>query len=150
MATALLGLKNDFADGEPIDTTWLNPVADDLEAAWAAHALPSLSAGAQAGDVRTVTLQLVDLDGDPLAVRREVRVILCDNAYGVECASAPSGGIDATGYTVREAVTADKQFVALTDADGELVFDVEESSTKTFYVEASCGGHVASLALAFT
>ncbi|MGV3723016.1 MAG: hypothetical protein ACO1SX_19120 [Actinomycetota bacterium] len=150
MPTTILELQNAWADGETLPDTWLEAVANALEAAWAAHAVPSLSAAVQAGDVRTVTLQLQDLNGDPLAVRREVRLIVCDSAYDAECASAPSGGVDLTGYTIRETVTADKQLVVLTDANGELVFDVEESTAKTFYIEASVGGRVASLELAFT
>lgn len=112
-------------------------------------AAPSVTAGAEAANAITVTIQAKDQAGNNLAERREYRVIITDAQYGAECAAAPDGGVAFGTGTVRQTITAGKQFVVMSDANGVIALTLTESTAKTFYVEAADSGRVGSVAATF-
>jgi hypothetical protein len=111
-----------------------------------------ITATAEAGNARTVVIQLHDRFGRVLQEVGEVEVWLSDTAKGAQTAAAPSGGYAATASAVLlHALVANKHALWLSHTDGKVSFIVTEVGAKTFYVNARKPGdhRIASFALAF-
>lgn len=88
-----------------------------------------------ASDTGTVALQLVDHNGDDLAVRGSVFAYLSDDANGDSlAATAPSGGIAIGTDGLLIPVVADKAFYLVSEADGDIDLLVTEAGGATWYL----------------
>lgn len=105
------------------------------------------------GDTGTVGIQLVDHNGDDLAVRGSVFAYLSDDANGDSvAATAPSGGVAIGTDGVLIPVVADKAFYLCSEADGDIDIVLTEAAAATWYlvVVLPNGTHQVSGAIAFT
>ena len=105
------------------------------------------------GDTGTVGIQLVDHNGDDLAVRGSVFAYLSDDANGDSvAATAPSGGVAIGTDGVLIPVVADKAFYLCSEADGDIDIVLTEAAADTWYlvVVLPNGTHQVSGAIAFT
>jgi hypothetical protein len=96
-----------------------------------------ITAGAEAGNVIGVVIQLHDRFGRALQEVGAVDVWLSDTSKGGVTAAAPSGGWAAhAGGTVKLVdITANKLGIWLSQAaDGQVLIDVTEVGVKSFYV----------------
>lgn len=88
-----------------------------------------------ASDTGTVAIQLVDHNGDDLAVRGSVFAYLSDDANGDSLtATAPSGGIAIGTDGLSIPVVADKSFQLVSEADGDIDLLVTEAGGATWYL----------------
>lgn len=114
---------------------------------------PAITVGAQAEDVINVAIQLKDSAGADLAVRGSILAYLSDDANGDSiAASAPSGGVDIGTDGVAIPLVDGKAFQLVSEADGDIDLDIEESGAATFYLVLVMpdGRLVASEAITFT
>lgn len=97
---------------------------------------PTITPGAQAGDVINVTVQLNDVQSNAIAASKVVYAYLSDDSGGDGLAeTAPDGGVAiGTDGTIIEALTADKSWMIWTESDGQLDLDIEESGADTWYL----------------
>ncbi len=102
----------------------------------------SISAGAESGDTRRVTVQLTDAAGANLASRAAMRVWISASEFG-----SPSS----TGHTVAVAtgtslttVLSNADYRLLTDAAGVIELDITAAGAPSRYVMVEVGGHVVS------
>lgn len=97
---------------------------------------PTITPGAQAGDVINVTVQLNDVQSNAIAASKVVYAYLSDDSGGDGlAATAPDGGVAiGTDGTIIEALTADKSWMIWTESDGQLDLDIEESGADTWYL----------------
>lgn len=109
----------------------------------------NISAADELGNAIAVTIQLKDSTGSNMAAKRLLEVWLSDTAEGVDCTTAPDGGITLISGTLMQAVVANKRLRVLTDATGKVVLSLSESSYGTFYVNVLSGNEVVSLAVEF-
>ena len=95
-----------------------------------------ISAGVEAANARTVTIQLVGPKRQNLNKIAIIEVYLSDAATGVGlAAAAPSGGVAAAGTgSILNPTVAGKLLECQTDATGKLTLTVTEVAVKTFYV----------------
>ena len=111
-----------------------------------------LTAGAEASNVRRVTVQVGDARGDAnadaVAGKRLVWVALATSSDG-----APGGTHTAaigTAGQILQQMTTDDLLLCETDANGTLEIDVTETSTTSVWVRAWCGqGQYTELEVAF-
>lgn len=97
-------------------------------------ATTTLTAGAEAGNVIAVTIQLKTPNAKVMSTRRKFRVWLGTSATDpTVVATAPSGGIAATTGIVLVSPTANKILDIVTDATGKAVLNVTEVGVFTFY-----------------
>lgn len=97
--------------------------------------VPTISVGSQAADVINVAIQLNDYAGDELAERGAVFAYLSDDANGDSiAATAPDGGwaIGTDGLLIP--VVTNKAAFLVSEADGDIDIDIEESGADTFYL----------------
>lgn len=91
--------------------------------------------GTQAGDVINVALQLNDANGVALAVRGALYAYLSDDANGDSiAATAPDGGVAIGADGLAIPLVADKAFLLVSEADGDIDLDIEESGADTWYL----------------
>ena len=102
----------------------------------------SVSAGAESGDTRRVTVQLTDAAGADLAGRAAMRVWISHSDFG-----APSS----TGHTVAlitgtslTTILSNADYRLLTDAAGVIELDITATGAGSRYVMAEMGGRVVS------
>jgi hypothetical protein len=98
-------------------------------------------AGADAGSAGTgtITIQLKDAAGNDLAARALVRTwIGTADDFGVD---APTDYSVGTGVE-KEEVTANGEYLAITDATGLIVMDVDNGGAATNYAWACVGGRI--------
>lgn len=110
---------------------------------------PTVTAGAEAADVRRLTLQATDLQGNALAGRRLLRFWLADASYGAETGTAPSGGVVFVAGASLQTITASKQYVCITDAAGQVQIDVTHVGAITWHAHAADGSRIGTLPVAF-
>lgn len=108
----------------------------------------TLSAGAEAANAITVTIQAKDVAGSNLS-RRLLRIWLGDLDMGGECTTAPDGGISVGVGTLLRTITADKHLEVLTNASGQVQLTLTESTAKAFWVMVANGGKLSSLQVTF-
>jgi|GEM_PF-1190364 len=120
-----------------------------LHAAAGLHAsvqnlLPGLSvtAGAEAGDTRLITVQARDAAGNNLAERVLVRVWLAESDFGAPSAAGNTVSV-ATGTTY-ETETANAAYKVISTAGGAAAVNVTISGAATRYVMAEIDGRVYS------
>ena len=96
----------------------------------------------------TITIQLVDAGGNNLAAAALIRTwIGTADDYGVDAVTDYSVG---TG-TSKEEVTANGEYLSITDTNGVVVMDIDNGGSGTVYAWAEVGGRiVASGALVLT
>lgn len=101
-----------------------------------------ISAGAEAADVRRITVQLTDAAGNNLADRAAVRVWVSASDFG---------GPSSTGHTVAlvtgtslTTILSNADYRLLTDATGAIELDVTAAGAGSLYVMAEVGGRVVS------
>ena len=140
----------EMADADHGEVTWASGVAtvDDgvIDAANLATAqqdqiayLTIAGADLESAGTGTVTIQLKDAAGNDLAARALVRTWI---------GTADDFGADAlTDYSVstgtqKEEVTADAEYLAITDATGLIVMAVDNGGAATNYAWASVGGRI--------
>lgn len=111
-----------------------------------------ITAAAEAGNVRRVTIQIVDArgdaNGDAIAGSRLVHVVLAASSDG-----APGGthtaAVGTAGQVLQE-LTADDLLLCQTDANGALEVDVTETNVTSVWVRAWTGdGEQSELEVAF-
>lgn len=97
---------------------------------------PTITVGAQAGDVINVAVQLNDVQSNAIAASKEVRVYLSDDSAGDGLAgTAPDGGwAIGTDGTINEQTTANKAAFIWTESDGQFDVDITESGADTWYL----------------
>lgn len=107
--------------------------------------------GTQVGDVIRVEFQVVDAEGNDLAVVQSVRAWLSDTAAGAVTADPPDGGTAASTGTILAEYTANVDMQVLTDATGLFVLDITESAVDTWYLNVMTpnGTVVTSAAITF-
>ena len=97
-------------------------------------------ADAASSGTGTITIQLKDAAGDALAARAVVRTWI---------GTADDFGADAlTDYSVatgteKEAVTANAEYIAITDATGKIVMDVDAGGADSVWAWANLDGIIA-------
>lgn len=138
------GSECDFDGGDlKLNGVALTPSATELNyskniaANWPTKILgtPTITPGAEAGNVINVAVQLTDLYGDPLTESAKVEFYLSDDSGGDDyCAAVPDGDVAInTDGTIMKEIEADTHFVVWTEDDGQFDVDIGESSDKTFY-----------------
>jgi hypothetical protein len=94
----------------------------------------SITVAAIVGDVINVALQF-KLDGVDVAERVSVFAYLSDDANGDSvAATAPTGGVTIGTDGVAIPLVAGKAFQLISEADGDLDLDVEDSGADTWYL----------------
>lgn len=119
-----------------------------------AGALPRLSvqAGSEVNDSIDVTVQVEDLNGAALAGYYKLYYWISDAEYGgvVSGVGAPTGGSTVIVGTSLGTITSGVHARVQTDATGQAVIRVTDSTNKTFYVMVELNGLIqASPALVF-
>lgn len=110
---------------------------------------PVFSQTAEAANAITVEVQLRSFDGANLGSRTPVRVWIGDGAFGAETAAAPSGGVTVGTGTVLETVTANKHWIIIPGASGNISLTLTEAAAKTFHLMATMGDHSNSTPVVF-
>ncbi len=108
--------------------------------------------GTEVPNVINVTLQLTDHRGEDIAQRGAVFAYLSDDANGDSVAgTAPDSGIAIGTDGLAMEITANKVMWLVSESDGDIDLDIEESSTDTWYliVVLPDGSLVASDAITF-
>ncbi len=102
------------------------------------------NASASAAAAASVTIQAQDQFGTNIAAARLVRVLLMDDVDGAAYAANVTTVAATTGSLVRT-ITANKEYVAKTDASGTLVLEVTNSIADSVYVlvDLAPGGYPA-------
>ena len=92
--------------------------------------------GSEAANVINVAVQLVDrLNGNEVAEAVPLMWYLSSDAAGQSVASAPSAGTAiGTDGTIIAEITAEVFGYAITEADGDIDFDIEEAGSGTWYL----------------
>lgn len=101
--------------------------------------------GAEAANSINVAIQLKDGAGDDMAVANAVWFYLSDDAGGDGVtATAPDGDIAVgTDGAILAEATADKVFLILSEADGDIDLDIGEAAGGTWYLVAVLpDGHI--------
>ncbi|KKL69985.1 hypothetical protein LCGC14_2109420 [marine sediment metagenome] len=104
--------------------------------------------GAEGSNIINVALQVVDSEGQALALQLALMAWLSDTEAAAMTLTAPSVGasIGTNGVIVHAPVT-DTLFYLLTDTDGALDLDIEEALVDTWYLNVRLpGGEVVSSA----
>jgi hypothetical protein len=111
---------------------------------------PTFTVGAEAGNVRNVSVQLKDAGGTNLAAKHLVHAWLSDTDGGTLAATAPDGAvaIGTNGVIVKENTTK-KEWTIITSAAGVFDLNIGESTAKTFYLCVEYQGKVHTQAVAF-
>lgn len=118
-----------------LGATALTASGAELNALAAAPLDVDIVVGSIAGDVINVTLQLNDADGAALATRASVFAYLSDDANGDSVAgTAPTGGVAVGTDGLAIPLVADKAFLLVSEADGDIDLDVEDSGADTWYL----------------
>jgi len=107
--------------------------------------------GAEAANVINVGIQLQEQDGADLANRGQVYAYLSDDANGDSiAATAPSGGVAIGTDGVADPITANKSFMLISEADGDIDLDITEVGAATWYLIVCIQGELfASSAITF-
>jgi len=109
----------------------------------------TLTAAAESGDDRQITVQARDAGGNNLAERVLVRVWIATGDYGAPSAAGNTVAID-TGTQVQQ-ITAHAHYLVASDAAGKVQITLTVSGDATRYVLAEIDGRVySSGAVAFT
>lgn len=105
----------------------------------------------ETADVRIVTVQVKDVAGTAVKKIVAIRAWLSDTAGAGETNAAPqvSAAPDTTKGSSLEEVTANKHYIALTDANGQLTFKLDNTggSNATWYLNVEQQGCVYSEAI---
>lgn len=116
-------------------------------------AIPSLdiSIGDEFSNTIWVTVQAKDAAGDNLSERVLIRGWVSDSQYGGEIATPPNTDFTvSTGTQVKE-LTTNRHILAISNGSGRVVFAIEDTGTRTFYLMAEVDGRVyASDAITFS
>jgi hypothetical protein len=102
----------------------------------------SASVGSQAGQARTVTLDLLDAAGDALVARRLLRVWVSGTDYGAPASSGVTLAVG-TGTVICDFGSM-YHFLVLTDASGDATVQVTDSDGGTWYLCREWRGEVGS------
>lgn len=116
--------------------TTVTPSAGDLNEVDGAPVNATLTVGAEAGNAIAVTIQLKDADSANIAAARAIDVWISDASTGNGlCATAPNGGIAASGTGVTSiVVTAGKLLQVKCGASGAATVTLTDNGTPTFYL----------------
>lgn len=96
---------------------------------------PTITVNAAVGDAITINVQLKDSAGADLAVRGSVQAYLSDDANGDSVAgTAPDGNVAAGTDGVLIPIVADKAFILVSEADGDIDVVITESGADTWYL----------------
>ena len=114
-------------------------LGEDLRAA-----IPSVSItpGAESGDTRTVTLQLLDAGGSELAARARLRVWISESDFGPPSAVGNTVTVS-SGATLRE-LTAHADYELIAASDGSVAIDVTVAGAASRFVMVELGGRIVS------
>ena len=144
--------ENALTDGSNADSLHVHDTAGLADGAVTAAKLASaaraavpnldITAGAEAADTRTVTVQARDAVNDNLAGRFLVRVWIATAEYGAP--SAAGNTVSVTAGAEIESKTANADYHLISDAAGKVVLDVQVSGAATRYVLAEIDGRVYS------
>lgn len=95
----------------------------------------TIAVGTEATDVINVDIDLTDADGNNVTAITAVHAYLSDAATGSGVSgTAPSGGVaEGTNGKLAETV-ANKVFILLSDATGNVDIDLTDTGTPTFYL----------------
>ncbi|MBN1344516.1 MAG: hypothetical protein JXQ73_17635 [Phycisphaerae bacterium] len=109
-----------------------------------------ISVGDEYSNSIWVTVQAKDAGGGNLSERMLIRGWVGDSQYGGEIATPPNTDFTLqTGTQVKE-LTTNKHLLALSNDNGRVVFDVQDTGSRTFYLMAELDGRVyASEAITF-
>ena len=117
---------------------------DGIDPASRQDLMPNLNitAGAEAADKRTITIQARDAGNNDLAERVLVRVWIDDADYGTPDAAGNTVAVE-TGTQI-EAITADAYYMILSDATGLVEIGVTVAGAASRYIMAEIDGRVYS------
>lgn len=103
-----------------------------------------VTAGTEAANVRTITIQCVDRRGQAKTGRFVLLVVIETASYGGP-AGAQTVGTPSTG-TILHTLTANQSLVLVTGADGSAVFDLTVVGAATRYILVDVLGEAAQSA----
>lgn len=112
-----------------------------------------ITVAAEDSDSITVSIQLVDGNGDDLAEVGYVSCILSDAATGIGlCVTAPDTVAAGTDGEILLEHVANKYFTVQSEADGDIDIAIGENGADTWYLAVILpdGTHVVSGAITFT
>jgi hypothetical protein len=129
--------------------------AGEINALTGAAAAATFSIGAEANDIRVVSVQLKDGAGVDLAARGAVQAYLSNDANGDAIASAtPSGAVAAgtDGLLLPSGGDSKKIFGLVSEADGDIDVSITDTAGSTYYLALILpnGKLAVSGAIAFT
>ncbi|HAU38852.1 MAG TPA: hypothetical protein DCX07_14190 [Phycisphaerales bacterium] len=101
----------------------------------------AVTAGAEAANVRRITVQVKDANGNDLAGRFRVRVWESDAEYGAPAAAGTWALVTGGGY---DEESADCAYLYVSDATGKVEVDVTIVGAFTKYFMAEINGVIAS------
>jgi len=107
----------------------------------------NVSAGSQAGQQKTVTLQVQDADGNSLAQRFAVQFWIDDADFGAPDAT---GNAVANVATQLQQIVANAHYTAISNASGAVTFDLTVAAGGTRYVMAEVDGRIYSASVEIT
>lgn len=110
-----------------------------------------ITVGAEVADVRAITVQLNDIDGQVLDHRQEINVALYVDSGGADfVVTGGSTGIAIGADGKLQTIIAKKRFVGITDATGKLTLTWTDTGTEAAFlgVKLPNGRRVISAALA--
>jgi hypothetical protein len=119
--------------------------ADDVSEALS-DGVPTLeiSVGSEFNNAIPVTVQARDAAGDILAERVLVRAWLGATEYDGEIATPPNTDFTLTTGTLVKELTTNKHLLAISNDNGRVVFSIQETTARTFYLMVELDGRVTS------
>jgi len=109
-----------------------------------------ISVGTEFDNAIPVTVQAKDAAGDTLGERVLIRGWLSESEYGGEIATPPNTDFTVTTGAIVKELTTNKHLLAISNGSGRVIFSVQETGARTFYLMAELDGRVyASGAITF-
>lgn len=127
--------------GNPADAHQLRQFAQQAVRCLKQHAWDaSMAAGAEASNVRRITIQLVNRKREPIAARVPMTVLIATSRSG---APSNSQTVSVAAGVTLDTYTANAALLILTDGDGKIQLDVTVSGAATRWITAVVPGWAA-------
>ncbi|MCG8405126.1 MAG: hypothetical protein MI923_08025 [Phycisphaerales bacterium] len=105
----------------------------------------------ETSDTISITFQLEDLTGHPIARRWLGEIWLSDADFGDLTATAPNGGVAiTTGQQLGSHLVLNKHVKTISDANGTITLNISDTGTPTFYAMAVAVGSTPLISTAIT
>lgn len=91
---------------------------------------------------KAVTIQVSDHDGSAIEGQFVIECWLSDTEKGIDCTTAPDGGVTVSTGTTMQTVVSNKRYRILSDTVGKVVLTIAESGADTWYLNVISNNEV--------